>query len=204
MRHLSCILLCVVLSGNIYGQSFDHTKEFHELRLGMGYLPLATTIDFWTIHDNASFYPGTEATSYLGKKTYTPAFSLAYSYRLKRWLSLGLGFTYACSYQNTYDLFTDRKMIRDYKYYVSITPTVRFHWVRAKYVNLYSSLGLGIGYYVTTEKNRGNKTRSVEPGPSLDFNFIGIAVGHKLFGYTELAASSEGIIRFGIGYRFNN
>lgn len=204
MKYLNCILLCVVLSGNVYAQNFDHTKEFHELRLGIGYFPLATTIDFWTNHNNASFYPGIEVTNYPGKKSYTPAFSLSYSYQLKKWLSLGLGFTYACSYQNTYDLFTDRKIVRDYKYYVGITPTIRFHWVRAKYVDLYSSLGLGIGYYATTEKKKGNKIRSVETGPSFDFNFIGIAVGHKLFGYTEIAVGSEGVIRFGIGYRFNH
>lgn len=203
MKHLICILFFITIASGVYGQRSDLNKEFHELRLGMGFLSIPTVFEFWKSIDYDS-PSDDEQTIYEGPKTYLPSFHLGYSYRLKKWLSLGLEFTYTCSYQNTYDLYTDKKTERNYKYYVGITPVLRFHWVRTRYVQLYSSVGIGIGYYGDTEKKEDSKTRSIELAPSIHFNQIGITVGRKLFGFTELAVSSESILRLGIGYRFND
>lgn len=81
----------------------------------------------------------------------------------------------------------------------TLMPMVRFAWVRSGIVQLYSSLGLGVGVS-HFDQNGGTTWVS---NVAYDLTFIGISVGRKFFGYCDLGAGSRGVLSAGIGFRFN-
>ena len=79
-------------------------------------------------------------------------------------------------------------------------PVIRFAWVNRGMVQLYSGLGLGATY----EFYENTLTSEIQGfGVAYDVTFFGIAVGRNWFGYLDIGAGNRGILRAGIGCRFN-
>lgn len=198
-RITSFIMLFLSLYG--YGQE-NYRKAFlnnrHELRLGLGIQPVLPQV-----HIGSDINPtGQEAANYLAKEIKAPSANITYSYRLRQWLSLGTMASFGSIYRKYNESF-DNKYVRTYSHeFFSLIPLVRFHWYNGPSVSFYSTVGLGIG--ITSIQNydgyKGVDENILHPAYTL--NFLGINIGRKFFGYSELGYSSSGIIQFGIGYKF--
>lgn len=173
----------------------------HEVRMGVGAV-WYPELGYVYYEDNDPHYDET----YLGDKIGTPAINLTYSYQSQEWLSFGAVLSYSGTYQKSYNLYTDDVDQNFNHHFIGLIPMVRFDWFRRANVKLYSSIGLGLGYYIGREKPRyaSQITRSKGFTPAIDFSPIGISVGQNFFGFCEFGLSSTGLARIGVGYRFND
>lgn len=147
---------------------------------------------------------------------WTPHLGLEYQYRCNRWLSVGLQADYQQTvwktrhYNNRNELTgTDKQTF----YNISILPTVRFTYFHHPYVNLYSSIGLGLDINGGTETDLRGK--NIAYGAALDIAVLGLSAGKDhWFGSVEVGGLSalkdkgtifmmaSRILTFGVGYRF--
>lgn len=146
------------------------------------------------------------ADTYLGHEYFTPSITAGYMLRLKKWLWLGGQINYFSAHQNVRDLFTEEILCRDHTEMLSIIPTVRFSYLNTKYVTLYSAVGLGasICSSVSHPDTPEEPVVSIDMFPAFQLTYIGISVGHKFYGFTELGIGNKGFIYAGFGYRFSN
>ena len=176
----------------------------HEIRLGMG--AIWHPEYGYNNYNDYYFLPIGSDIHYLGDKTGTPAIDLAYSYRLTKWLSLGATLSYVGLYQKTYNLYTDALYKKNSEHFIGLTPTAHFDWFRSNSIKLYSRIGFGLAYYIEKSRYRSGSLRRENEytlTPTIDLIPIGISVGRKVFVFSELGASNIGIVKVGIGYRFN-
>lgn len=179
--------------------------DMHDIRLGIGSINLSTALmltDEWfggCCDDE--YYSDNFRDQMLLTRTYlTPerlwgTFSLSYTYHGRRRVEAGLIATFAATTQRRKDIATDRTVESYNRYAVSVLPMVRLLWLHRKNVSLYSSVGLGIVF--TADEGQ---TRLL---PWYDLSLIGCTFGRRLFGFAELGAGMSGMLRVGIGYRFN-
>ena len=151
-------------------------------------------------------YQGGNDVIYNGDLKATPTIELSYFYRFNSWFSLGANFTYMGLYQNEYYVYDRNYAGKSGIHSFALTPRVRFDWYRSKYVNLYSTVGVGLILNNNYDKDFNNQLTNnyLDPWVAVDFTPIGVMAGKKLFGYAELGASASGWGRIGIGYRFGN
>lgn len=196
------IIAITTLTSPCFGQQ-DWSRVRHELRLGIGAIPL-TSVTFFVAKDDSPS-PADYVNFYKGDKTYTPAVNLTYSYQFKKWLSFGATLTYAGIFQNRYDIISDKLRGEYRSLYIGLTPTVRFDYLNREMVRLYSAFGLGLGYNreYNSELKENYSLRNDDFFPTLDMTFIGVTVGRKLYGFGEVGIGHNGLIKLGMGYRFN-
>lgn len=120
---------------------------------------------------------------------------LSYSKQLRPWFALGAKGTFAATWQNTYDIFTNEKLYDNNCYLTSIMLESRFSWLRREKVELYSSIALGI--VARIERMYGGIA------PIFDTTLFGFSFGRALYGFVEIGGGIGGSARVGIGYRFN-
>ena len=153
---------------------------------------------FWP-NDVDWFGPG----EYTALQAFTPSISTTYHYRLLKWLCLGGYVSYAGAFTEVgHIIFEGTNLYRDH--FITIAPSARISILNKKYVNLYGGLALGVTYHVSSRKYSETSFRSISHGFYLSgqITAIGVSVGKKWFGYTELGYGSKGIISAGFGYRF--
>lgn len=205
------ILLCAVFLVNTlfsFSQEAKSKVPFkpeHEFRLGVGAFPLVSNAPWM---NDVDYYWGTtnftnrynEELVYEGAQHMTGAISVGYSYNIKRWVSVGVTFSYFGIYRNLYDKITDEKVAHYNRHNLSLTPMVRFTYFNSKYIRLYSQLGLGLGWDLR-DRNTGNYKHVYFTGHLTPF---GISIGgEKLFGFAEfLGVGNQGAFVLGIGYKF--
>lgn len=197
------IALIIPLLLSLYGYSQKAGKrtpltDRHELRLGLGVQPLIPDVYInYELGSNRS-----SVFSYQANQIKAPSVNAAWSYRLRPWLSLGAMLSFGGIYQNYNDLFDDTHLFTYRRQFLSLTPIARLYWFNSQSVSFYSSAGLGLGI-AFVKNNKGYKgIHELALLPSYTLNLLGLSVGRKLFGYTELGFSSSGVIQFGIGYRY--
>lgn len=198
---LLCALTVACLNTTPSAAQSTQLSNRHEVRMGVGFI--------WYPEFGYTRYGGYMSSSeeyYLGDKIGTPAINLSYSYQFKNWLSFGATLSYSGVAQKGYDLYTDAVYQKNNEHFISLTPTVRFDWFRTNTIKLYSSVGVGLGYHIETDKTlqSGGIVRKDGFTPTIDFNPIGISVGRIFFGFCELGLSTMGIVKAGVGYRFND
>ena len=120
---------------------------------------------------------------------------LSYSKQLRPWFALGAKGTFAATWQNTYDTFTNEKLYDNNCYVTSIMLESRFSWLRREKVELYSSIALGI--MARIKRSDGGIA------PMFDTALFGVSFGRALYGFVEIGGGIGGSARVGIGYRFN-
>lgn len=207
------ILLILLLEVTLMGFAQENKRiqrpfiPKHEIRLGVGAIPLVpdigvsygTDYDRYFPHNLSDIYD-TELI-YAGSKYVTGALSAGYTYDLKRWLSVGGTFSYFGHYRSFYDKITDVKLASHNIHNLSLTAMLRFTYFNRRYVRLYSQIGIGLGMATTEGKATPSKTKFHFTGQLTPF---GIAIGNKVFGFGEFfGAGNQGFMVLGIGYRFN-
>lgn len=189
----------------------------HEVRLLIGDMLSETMFWYDDTHVNYRGLGGTNSLFTEKQHTFwTPHFAGEYQYRLNGWLSVGaqLDFQYTGWQKVTYNnLNVELSNIREHFYNVSILPTVRFTYFHSHYVNLYSSVGLGLDINGGTETDIHGKHVAV--GAAVDMAVLGLTAGaNGWFGSVEVgglsAMKNKGkifmltsrIVTVGVGYRF--
>lgn len=199
----------------------DYTEPLstgrHELSIGIGLLPLKSDIvynqsgygdSYSYYYDNYYYQMPTysmsdrieQSKTYLSELRQSCAFNLTYSYRVARWLQLGVNVSYHNVTRNKYSTTTHERIGNYDRDFVSIVPTVRFNHLRGENVKLYSSVGIGYGSVWVDNIKDGSKERF--DYCSFNFTALGVSVGRKLFGTAELGVLDTGWARFAVGYRF--
>lgn len=192
--------------GGLYAKAQTDGKnnwknDRHEVRFSIGAVSLLNVFD-----SKDYYWPGNYFGSYYyGNKTYLPSFNLNYMYQVKRWFAVGAILTYTGTRQSYYSIRNDRKTHNNRNHYYTFIPTVRFDWFNRPRVKLYSGLGVGIGYH--SEKlsriSEGMVYKYTELYLAPEVTFFGLTVGSRLYGFGEIGLGLDGIVRGGIGYKFN-
>lgn len=173
----------------------------HEFRVGAGFPSLPVLDDDY--HPSFSSW---KYDYYKGAKRATPAINLSYNYQMNEWLFLGGTVSYSGIYQNMYDSYNDHVFARRNRHYFAVLPTARFEWFRRESVQLYSSVGVGAALDHHRERIVGVEAvkRHTDYLLAADLTPIGVSVGHDLYGFFEAGIGSFGVLRMGVGYRFNH
>ena len=80
-------------------------------------------------------------------------------------------------------------------------PSVRFTYLNRPWVRLYSSVDVGVGFFLSSTGGSDGESRNKA---LFAFNVtpIGVSVGKKFYGLFELNAGYDAIVKVGIGARF--
>lgn len=135
-----------------------------------------------------------DAHYYKGKQRMLSNLTAEYSYTFKPWLSFGAKLSYAGIWQSTRHISNDKVVSYDGQHIIGVIANVRFDWLRRRYIQLYSSIGLGVISIINHDDT------TVLPLP--DATYLGLSAGNKLYGYLELGGGISGSLRVGLGYRF--
>ena len=172
----------------------------HEIRLGMGAIsdtPTSYTIvNLW---NPASDYMKISDDNYFAGRTNWITLGLEGGRWFKDWLYVGGALVWTGGFDRLHHGGTHDLAYTYHSTNLSLMPTLRFAWVRRGIVQLYSGLGVGIAV-AYNEEVYSNMWRF---GVAYDCTVIGISVGRNIFGFFDVGAGMRGVMRFGIGYRFN-
>lgn len=193
--------------------SFAQKSRFvpeHDFRLGIGAYPgfadafeLDRDYDYWARTSPSEMYD--DRLTYMGEERVTGSITASYSFRFTKLLSLGASFSYAGQSRNHYNLSDDTKAASTRLDRFMLTPMVRLSWMNRSNVRLYSQAGLGLGYVLQHDDRLPSSSLSRSTAfVSMQMTFIGLSVGRKFFGFTELGCGTQGVLIAGIGYRFNS
>ena len=139
---------------------------------------------------------------YGGQHWYGATFD--YAYWATEWFSIGATATWNVGYRNIYG-GPNYKLLKTLRRdYISAMPIVRFAWYRRGVVQLYSSIGLGVGVERWIRYADGREDESYMAYCAYDIKPIGLAIGCKWFGFIELGYGSRGVLNVGFGHRFNS
>jgi hypothetical protein len=120
--------------------------------------------------------------------------TIEYSYYINRWLSVGGRSTLTAFYNDDRNIATNEVLRKNCTFVASAIVSVRFEYMRRKYVQLYSAVGAGVAARFDREVG--------VIIPMYDLTYFGIVVGKNLYGFAEVGAGVSGFARAGIGYRF--
>ena len=188
----------VVTSKNI-----QEIRYKHDLRLIYG----APGLISWLFLDEVGIGCGCDiGPDFIGDMTslrtkYGPRYALStlgvgYSQQVRPWLALGAKATFAGTWQNVYDTYTNEKLYHNRLFNLAAMFDTRFSYVRREKVELYSAVSAGLMWHI--ERANGGLT------PMLDLTLFGVSFGRSLYGFVEVGAGVGGSARAGIGYRFNS
>ncbi|MDD3034302.1 MAG: hypothetical protein PHT25_06865 [Bacteroidales bacterium] len=197
---LAVNLLCV---SSLFGQS---GKREVDTRFGYGIYPLTFDLfddNFWGCAWHGGYLSVKDdyhnALEFAGDRVSSGSFNFGRYYKVLRWMDLGASVSYAGTYQTIYNSVNPRLTRRDDYHSLFLTPTIRFAWFNREYVRMYSSVGFGLGMMFSSDDSEKN-----EVGPSIQLTGLGISVGKRLYGFSEVqSVGTLGFITFGVGYRFN-
>lgn len=155
------------------------TSDKHEIRLTFGDCLWESLI--W--HDDAhGYYQGVgDASSIFYERQhyrYAPHAELDYHYFVNSWFSAGVGvdFQYTAWHLNGYNNKNELSYSSKENFYnVCIIPAVRFTYFRSTYVNIYSSIGIGMTINGGTETDINGKNTAI--GAAVDIRALGLAIG---------------------------
>jgi len=231
MKRTFLILIIAFLGLSLSAQdtlSWKQTLQRHDIYFGIGDPLIAGfSIDRFTLFSKCghgffskcSYDEGPHyATDWFSPDTYssgviaTPTISIGYKYRLAKWFWLGATVSYTGFFETIYDRVSNKKYSTYNSHMLTVMPEVRFSWLNTKFVTLYSGIGLGVNFifeetYYAENNGRikaGYSTDYVGLSPTGQVTFVGIHVGRKWYGFTEIGIGTRGIIQAGFGYNFNS
>lgn len=224
---ITLIIACLVLSLSAQEDTltWKQTLQRHDIQIGIGD-PLVAGIltDRFPIFDKCGgifskcsdnnwrtasdwFSPDVYSTGVIA----TPTFSVGYKYRFAKWFWFGASVSYTGFYETKYDRISNQKYSSNNLHYITIVPEVRFSWLNKKYVTLYSGIGIGVGLFIDDTYYSNKFFPNGQPNydevtwaPTGQLTFVGVHVGRKWYGFTEIGVGCKGIIQAGFGYNFNS
>ena len=120
--------------------------------------------------------------------------SLEYSYYAKKWLSVGCKTSFTALFSDVRNIATDERLYRNNSYVASAILTLRFDYLRREYVQMYSTVGMGLSARFKYDDGILS--------PMYDFTLVGISIGKSFYGFGEIGGGITGLFRCGFGYRF--
>ena len=168
----------------------------HDIRVGVGTLSAVTSL----VLDDWGFVSGVpydfrsdmaSADTYLTPRYFVGNYSLSYTYHDRHWLQYGGTAVFGASTRWRKSSITGEKLDNLSYYSLSIMPTVRFNWFYREAVQLYSTISVGL------------VTDFDEVYPWGDLTLVGCSFGRKFFGFAEVGMGMSGLLRAGVGCRFN-
>ncbi|MCF0166793.1 MAG: hypothetical protein HUJ89_06540 [Bacteroidales bacterium] len=180
-RLLLLIAAALLLSQGIFAETSEERKlRPHEIGVTVGDMMSETLFWHSTVKGNYSGSGNPNAIFYEKQSfAYTPHLALAYQYRVNGWLGVGLTMDFQhtswdkLGYNNTN---TQVSRSRECFFNLCIMPTAKFTYMRSKYVNLYSSVAVGLDINGGTEVDyQGHHTAC---GAALDLRFFGVRANY--------------------------
>lgn len=198
MERSDSVAESVVTSKNIQDIRFKH-----DLRITYG----APGLLSWYFLDELGFgcgcdvgpdfiYDTQELRTKHGPRYILSTLGLSYSQQLRPWLALGAKTTFAGTWQNVYDTYTNEKLYHNRMFNITAMLDARFSYLRREKVELYSAISAGLVCHL--ERAGGGL------GPMLDAVLFGVSFGRSFYGFVEVGAGIGGSARAGLGYRFNS
>ena len=120
--------------------------------------------------------------------------SFEYSYYTNKWLSVGGKASFTALYSDVRNIATDERLYKNNSYVASAILTLRFDYLRREYVQMYSTIGLGLSARFKYDDGILS--------PMYDFTLVGISIGKGFYGFGEIGGGICGLFRGGFGYRF--
>ena len=207
MKKLTLLLTAfLIYSTTLIGQELNSANnKQHELRVTIGAnLGIGDDeISLFGCYDdfNFQYYP---SASYLGNLMGTPNINLSYHYQIKKWFTVGIIANFHSTWQNSYRVLDDAMIKKNLRRSFNVVPTIRFDWYRGKMVNVYVSLGMGVGYetHKNIDKINNKEYKNKYYEVAGEFIPFGMTVGKSTFGLFEIGVSTIGFVKVGIGHRF--
>lgn len=167
----------------------------HDLRFQMGLLPMYLIFHFYDGHQSVYYSDRVRESAF--------SYTLAYGYRFKKWLDVEGALSYDYTYYRIKSRQNSMYLRRYTQSFVTVMPIVRFTYLNSTHVRLYSKIGLGV---MATTGEYDDITGKNNPLvlPAAQLSLFGIAVGKSLFAFAELGIGGQGVVLFGVGYRFND
>lgn len=137
--------------------------------------------------------------TYRGMRVTTCPLTFSHMFRVKKWFWVGGLFSYTGIFNQEYDRATRDAVGYTKEHFFAIAPAIRFSWVNTKYVTMYSGISLGVMFSLLQTQ----QTKSFDIDPFFQLTSIGVSVGKKWYGFSELGIGAKGIVTAGFGYRFN-
>ena len=130
------------------------------------------------------------------KTTYITPISFEYNHYRNEWLVIGVKAHFSAIEGDIHAPESGAFKYRAGHYLVGGLFNWRFEYLRREYVQLYSSCGVGVGVRIT------KPTTLTLPVLMVDWTYIGVTFGKRVFGYAEFGGGINGFLRAGIGGRF--
>lgn len=128
----------------------------------------------------------------LTNEHYMPHLFLEYQYRLRPWLALGVQTDFRANWatREYYNLYGDSYGRRpESDFWMAIIPEVQFSYLHLSWFSLYSSIGIGYAFEVSSQAHH---TQYVEHSIALHVTALGLSFGKGcFFGNVELGLLSE-------------
>lgn len=180
------------------------------INIGMHELRLSTSFgasDAWgnaAFNNEINYYGSSDLNSHqwYGGPSHRYTIVFDYGYYATEWLSVGASAAWMIGHRNIFESYTHRHLRTLREDNIAIMPIARFAWFRRNIVQLYSSVGLGLGIDRWQRDYYGIENM-VDFYFACDFKFLGITIGRKWFGFAEVGVGSRGIINVGFGCRIN-
>ncbi len=175
----------------------------HELRAGIGSLGIISylLVDglYGCCYDMA--YRGfrdqmISAGIYTTPEWFTGNIAASYVYHGRRSTQFGVMAAFAGIVSRRRSVDDDRTIGNDNRYVLSVMPMWRGIWLDRPVVQVYSSAAAGVAVRI-------GQDISPRVLPIFDVALVGCSFGRTLFGYVELGSGAGGILRCGVGYRFD-
>lgn len=128
--------------------------------------------------------------------TYITPISFEYNHYRNEWLVIGVKAHFSAIEGDIHAPESGAFKYRAGHYLVGVLFNWRFEYLRREYVQLYSSCGVGVGVRIT------KPTTLTLPVLMVDWTYIGVTFGKRVFGYAEFGGGVSGFLRAGIGGRF--
>lgn len=196
---LSICILIILCSQTLSAQK-PHSDLYNEIGVDAGPVSVVGgvvygTIGFWTAVGGGLSHKPVEMNLY-------GCYNVHYYYQVTHWCQVGVK-TVVEGSKLTYYTDTTKRVIDHVSQDVllSFMPSVRFTYLNRPWVRLFSSVDVGVGFFLSSTGGRNG-----ESGNKALFAFnitpIGVSVGKKFYGLFELNAGYDAIVKVGIGARF--
>lgn len=199
-RIVISICVLIILCSQTLSAQKPHSDLYNEIGVDAGPVSIVGgvvygTIGFWTAVGGGLSHKPVEMNLY-------GCYNVHYYYQVTHWCQVGMK-TVVEGSKLTYYTDTTKRVIDHVSQDVllSFMPSVRFTYLNRPWVRLYSSVDVGVGFFLSStggsDGESGNKALF-----AFNVTPIGVSVGKKFYGLFELNAGYDAIVKVGIGARF--
>lgn len=191
MKRLQILLFfCAVVPLQLCAEALEmRDLHKHELTLGWGDMITETAFFHASPRRDYSILPQSYTATENRRYRHTGHLVLSYQYRVNSWFGAGGRCDASAFLWDTYTFtggsMTPQKIEAQHCYNIAVMPEVWFTWYHHYWVDLYSSLGIGMVVNGGTETDENGK--KTVPGAAVDATILGCSVGtNHVFGSLEL------------------